>query len=311
LPAVVRRWLVLALVASAPLLLFVLGLTTHRSRETMLRISPQSYSVTDCLSTGAEAVGALFVNGLMAPFISYGKIRASTWVLVGLTVLCIAASRWRRRWTLASHVVSALAVVTLGVGVQLYTFALWARHPGEEPGETSALCATDIPQEPASITDQIVFESCTWLVNPTPVNGGRRESLSGLALYFLLASSAALWCGLSIGRRKGLRGYVRIGLVAANVVVLLLVLRQLPLAHAYSRWGLTYPPVEIVGGCDDELVEPLEEGLCCAYDVSAGATGTVLLVRGTGCPVAGQRPWDEKACRLRHRPERAVTQGCS
>lgn len=310
LPPAGRPWLVPALAALAPLFLFVLGLTVHRSRETMLRISPQSYSVTRSLATGAEAVGALFVKSLLAPFTSHAEIKTSAWTLLGLTVLCLAASR-RRRWPPAAYVASGLAAVTLGAGVLLYTFALRARHPGEEPADTSALCATDIPPDSASITDRIVFESCTWLVNPTPTNGEWRDSLSGLALYFLLASGAAVWCGLSIERRKGLRHYVRLGLIVVNVVVLLLVLRQLPLAHAYSSWGLTYPPVEIAGSCDDELVEPLEEGLCCAYDVSAGATETVLLIRGTECPVAGERPWDEETCKLRRLPERAVTQGCS
>ena len=282
--------------------------------EAMLRISPLSYPATEYLATGAQAVSDLFVNSLTALFSSRPSLQASAWGLACLAVLCLLASRWQHRRQVVGYVAMTVTASLLWVGVHVYTFALRARHPEERPDDTSALCSGDFFSDvgdPAPITELIVLESCSWLVHPTSTNEQWRQSLSGLAPYFLLASVSALWCGLRMGGRRGWRGSVRWGLLGAHVVVLLLVLRQVPLAHAYSRWGLDYPSVEIASGCEDELVAPLAAGICCAYDISAGAKETVLLVRGASCSVRGERPWDEAACPLRRGSIETVVQGCS
>ncbi len=308
-PVALRR-LFAGFVVSLPVLLFVLGTTAHRSRETMLRVSSLSYPAIELFSTGVQAVGDLFVNGLTALLSSLPVLQASAWGLVSLAVLCLVASRWQHRWRPAGYLAMTATALILWVGVHLYTFALRARHPEDRPDETSALCSDDFLSDPAPITESIVVESCSWLVHPTSTNEEWRQSLSGLTLLFLLASGSALWCGVRMGRRQGWQEYVRRVLLGVNVVVLLLILRQVPLAHAYARWGLEYPSIAIAGDCKNDLVEPLKAGICCAYDVSAGAKGTALLVRGTQCPVAGEQPWDEKGCPLRRLPVRAVVQGC-
>ncbi len=311
-PVALRR-LPVVFLALLPVLLLVLGSTIHRSRETMLRISALSYPASELLSTGAQAVGDLFVNGLTALLSSRPLLQGSAWSLVGLAMLCLVATRWQHGWRSAGYVAMTATATVLWVGVHLYTFALRARHPEERPAETSALCSGDFLADlgdPAPITELIVVESCSWLVHPTSTNEEWRQSLSGLALYFLLASGSALWCGIRMGHRRGWRENARRLLIGVNVVVLLLVLRQVPLAHSYSRWGLEYPSVDTAGHCEDELVEPLKAGICCAYDVSAGAKETVLLVRGAKCPVAGQRILDATACSLKAGLVTAVTQGC-
>lgn len=308
-PVALRR-LVAGLIVSLPVLLLVLGATAHRSRETMLRVSSLSYPTTELFATGAQAIGDLFVNSLTALFSSLPVLQASAWGLASLAVLCLLASGWQHRWRSAGYLAMTVAALMLWVGIHLYTFALRARHPEERPDQTSALCSGDFLSDPAPITELIVVESCSWLVHPTSTNEEWRQSLSGLILYFLLANGGALWCGVRMGRRRGWRETVRRVLLGVNVAVLLLILRQVPLAHAYAHWGLEYPSVEITGDCKNDLVEPLKAGICCAYDVSAGAKGTVLLVRGPACPTIGEQPWDKGGCPLRRLPVRSVVQGC-
>jgi hypothetical protein len=76
--------------------------------------------------------------------------------------------------------------------------------------------------------------------------------------------------------------------VAVHGALALFFLRLVPAAHAYSTWGVRYPPVTVrtdLPGCDPALGQALAAGSCCAFNVSGEATeGTVLLLWGSGCP---------------------------
>lgn len=272
-PALRRRLLIAALVVS-PLLLALFGDMAHRSRETMLRLNDHlTYPSATLLATGADATASLFMNALTSPFSSRPQIRASAWTLIVLTALCFAAFRWQGSRTWPGDLATWTAVLLLGGGILLYTLALRARHPGERPRDSNALCSNYFtePDKPAPIDEQVVVESCSWLAHPTETNEPWRQNLSGLALYFLTASLVVLGCGLRQGRRRGWREGVRLAGIAAHVVVLALVLRLLPLAYAYDRWGLDYPVAEL--GVD-----------CCRYYVSEGADEALFLVWGPACP---------------------------
>ncbi len=261
-----------ALLAALPVLLGVLGLQAHRSRETMLRLTKSlDYSIPTLVGTGTEAAVSFAINGLAAPLSSRPEVRTSAWALLALTGICLAALRWhgKRMWVV--DVALVLALVVLWVGIHLYTFALRARHGNEEPNHTQALCSSYFLGERATLTEQIVVESCSWLSHPTGSNGPWRQSLSGLVVLFLLANGTVLMGGVRLGRLQGRRRNVRRLLLGAHVVVLLFVLRQVPLAHAYERWGLDYP------------VDRVETG-CCRFDVSEGARVPAFVLWGPSCP---------------------------
>ena len=132
------------------------------------------------------------------------------------------------------------------------------------------------------------FETCTWLINDNPRNEGRRQGLGGVLGFLLLAAVGGAWMG---ARSRGLgprASWARWGLVAVHGALVLFFLRLVPAAHAYSTWGVSYPPVTVrtdLPGCDPALGQALAAGSCCAFNVSADATeGTVLLLWGSGCP---------------------------
>jgi len=132
------------------------------------------------------------------------------------------------------------------------------------------------------------FETCTWLINDNPRNEGRRQGLAGVLGFLLLAAGGGVWMG---ARSQGLgprASWARWGLVAIHGALALFFLQLVPAAHAYSTWGVRYPPVTVrtdLPGCDQALGQALAAGSCCAFNVSGDATeGTVLLLWGTGCP---------------------------
>ncbi|MCG8459602.1 MAG: CHAT domain-containing protein [Holophagales bacterium] len=321
LPAAARRSLAVAAVLVLPIALGALGQMTHGARETLLRLSPPlSYPVATLLWTGTEAVGSLLVNALTAPFSSRPEIRISAWLSIVLTLGCWGAIRSQRRRPLAGHlavcVAMALTASILWVGIHLYTFALRARHPGESPQDSTALCSNYFPRDPgkpgkpATITEQIVVESCSWLDHPTETHGEWRQSLSGLVVFLLLSSVVALRGGLGMGRQRGWLEAARRILIGANAVVLLLTVRQLPLAHAYYQWGLQYPSVTQVGAPHSELSRAIAGGSCCVYDVSEGANETVLFLWGPGCPVTGEQRWQVDGPSSIRQARRIVTGEC-
>src|SRR6187200_2577206 len=83
-------------------------------------------------------------------------------------------------------------------------------------------------------------------------------------------------------------GWERGPRVSGRAALVLFFLRLVPAAHAYSTWGVRYPPVTVrtdLPGCDQALGQALAAGSCCAFNVSEDATeGTVLLLWGSGCP---------------------------
>lgn len=297
-PTTTRRVLLAALIA-LPLLLAALGLMTHRSRETMLRLSaPLTYSSMVYLETGLEAGVSLFVNALASPLNSRPEIRASAWALIFLGSLCYAVFRWHRRRLWLVDTALALAFIMLWVGMSLYTFALRARHGVEQRGDTSLLCSNYFlhPGKPATIPEQIIVESCSWLAHPTQTNEEWRQGLSGLAGFFLLASGVAIWGAIWLPRRRRWYSGFRLGLLVGHLVVLLLILRQLPLAHAYYRWGLNYPAEEATPGC-------------CRYYVSEGAQEPVSLLWGPHCPERTE-DWESKRSKFVGHGHRTVSKQC-
>ena len=200
----------------------------------------------------------------------------------------------------------------LTVGSLFYTFGLHATAPQGE-SESPGLCSNQLQPDWAA---RISYESCSWLLNDSPQNEEKRQSLAGLLTWLLLASLAALVAGWQLRSAFAKRGRIshRV-LLGWHLLVLLFLLDKLPLAYAYSTWGLSYPAVTVTGDCSAELIEALEAGTCCAYEVSDAATTPVLLLRGKGCPGGGgQHAWapgEAEKCTLTLHRRRPVVQGCS
>jgi hypothetical protein len=163
----------------------------------------------------------------------------------------------------------------------------------------------------------VAYESCSWLTNDGARNDERRQSLGGLWGWLLLAVGSTLWTAWGGLRGQGLRGQGwqrrgRLGLVWVHAGLLLWLLWQLPLAHAYGAWGLKYPAVAITGTCDEALSAAMAAGTCCGFDVSAGAETPALLLRGSGCPRRGLWRWgkEDEKCQRTELGRRVVVQGC-
>jgi len=121
-------------------------------------------------------------------------------------------------------------------------------------------------------------------VNDTPRNDDRRSDLGGLLGWLLAAclTAAAAGARASVpGRRLS---WLRWGLVGIHALLALLLLRELPRAHAFASWGLSYPQVRVRETCDPNLARATTDGSCWAFDVSAGADKTVVFLQGPGCP---------------------------
>lgn len=277
----------------------ILGLVTERAREGLIGLPPLSYSKSDLVLTGAQSLGSL-------PWRAAASLAAPHPVLRGCAIagLLLAAAllagawflRRGRRGTLVLPTLAASAGVLIA-GAWLYSAAI---HTGlETPGAGRGLAC----EEQLSLRWDVsaAFETCTWLVNDNPRNDERRQGLGGVLGFLLLAAGSGAWLG---ARSKDLgprASWVRWGLVAVHAALVLFFLRLVPAAHAYSTWGLRYPPVTVrtdLPGCDQALGQALAAGSCCAYNVSEDATeGTVLLLWGSGCPGGGgfKAPQDVEA----------------
>ena len=264
----------------------ILGLVTERTREGLIGLPPLSYSKTDLVLTGVQSLWSL-------PWRAVASLAAPHPVLRGCAIACLLlaaallAGAWfprrGRRGTLALTTLAFSASVLLG-GAWLYSAAV---HTGlKTPGPGRGLAC----EEQLSLRWDVsaAFETCTWLINDTPRNEGRRQGLGGVLGFLLLAAGGGAWMG---ARSKGLgprASWARWGLVAVHAALALFFLRLVPAAHAYSTWGVRYPPVTVrtdLPGCDPALGQALAAGSCCAFNVSEDATeGTVLLLWGSGCP---------------------------
>src|SRR5262249_62033941 len=97
--------------------------------------------------------------------------------------------------------------------------------------------------------------------------------------------TAVLTGALASIKSRRLSG-LRWALVGAHGLLGLLLLSDLPRAHAFAKWGLRYPQVRIQEDCDKPLAQAIdnEKGNCLAFDVSADAEKKVIYVQGPGCP---------------------------
>lgn len=272
-----------ALVLALGVGLGLLGLVTERAREGLIGLRPLSYSTSDLLLTGVQALWSLpwkAVASLAAP---HPMLRWSAFAGLLLAAALAWLPRRGRRETLALTAL-AFSAGALLFGAWLYSAAV---HTGlETPGPGRGLACEEQLSRRWDLS--AAFETCTWLINDNPRNEGRRQGLGGLLGFLLLAAGAGAWMG---ARRRDLgprASWARWGLVAIHGGLVLFFLRLVPAAHAYSTWGVSYPPVTVrtdLPGCDPALGQALATGSCCAFNVSGDATeGTVLLLWGSGCP---------------------------
>lgn len=272
-----------ALIAALGAGLGVLGLVTERAREGLIGLPPLSYSTSDLVLTGVQSLWSLPWRAAASLAAPHPVLRWSTFAGLLLAAALLAGAWFRRRGPEALTTL-AFSAGALLFGAWLYSAAV---HTGlETPGPGRGLACEEQLSRRWDVS--AAFETCTWLINDTPRNEGRRQGLGGVLGFLLLAAGGGAWMG---ARTQGLgpRGaWARWGLVAVHAALVLFFLRLVPAAHAYSTWGVRYPPVTVrtdLPGCDPALGQALATGLCCAFNVSANATdGTVLLLWGSGCP---------------------------
>ncbi|HEX4962046.1 MAG TPA: serine/threonine-protein kinase [Thermoanaerobaculia bacterium] len=267
----------------------LLGLVTERAREGLIGLAPLSYSKSDLLLTGAQSLWSLpwqAVASLAAP---HPVLRWSAFAGLLLAAALLAGGWFPRRGRRGPRGTLALTALAASAGALL--FAAWlysaAVHTGlETPGAGRGLACEEQLSRRWDVS--AAFETCTWLINDNPRNEGRRQGLAGVLGFLLLAAGGGAWMG---ARSQGLgprASWARWGLVAVHGALALFFLQLVPAAHAYSTWGVRYPPVTVrtdLPGCDQALGQALAAGSCCAFNVSEDATdGTVLLLWGSGCP---------------------------
>lgn len=258
-----------------------LGFVTLRAREALLGLSPGlTYPKQQGLVTGLGAVGSLLWRGLSVLVSEHPVLQAGGWSLLFLLLALKAAARPARRPALVVGVL-ALSTVLLTLGGAFYRIALAADTRPEAGPSTGFGCGARLS---ANLADRAAFETCSWLVNDTPRNDGLRKDLGGLLGWLLAACLAGAVAGarlpLASRRLSGLRWL----LVGAHGLLGLLLLYDLPRAHAFGTWGLCYPQVRIHEDCDPALAQATATGNCWAFDVSAGAEKKAVFFRGSGCP---------------------------
>jgi hypothetical protein len=264
----------------------ILGLVTERAREGLIGLPSLSYSTSDLVLTGVQALWSLPWRAAASLAAPHPLLRWSACASLLLAAALLAGSRFPRRERRGTSALAALAVSAgaLLFGAWLYSAAV---HTGlETPGAGRGLVCEEQLSRRWDVS--AAFETCTWLINDNPRNEGRRQGLGGILGFLLLAASGGAWMGArsqDLGPRVS---WARWGLVAVHGALLLFFLRLVPAAHAYSTWGVRYPPVTVrtdLPGCDPALGQALAAGSCCAFNVSEDATeGTVLLLWGSGCP---------------------------
>ena len=282
-----------ALVIALGVGLGLLGLVTERARERLIGLPPLSYSTSDLLLAGAQSLWSLPWRAVAALAAPHPGLRWSAFAGLLLAAALLAGAWFPRRGRRGTLALTALAFSAgaLLFGARLYSAAV---HTGlETPGPGRGLACEEQLSRRWDVS--AAFETCTWLINDNPRNEGRRQGLGGVLGFLLLAAGAGAWLG---ARSQGLgprASWARWGLVAVHGALVLFFLQLVPAAHAYSTWGVRYPPVTVrtdLPGCDPALGQALATGSCCAFNVSGDATeGTVLLLWGSGCPGgAGFKP---------------------
>lgn len=273
----------------------LLGLAIERAREGLIGLPSLSYSKSDLVLTGVQSLGSLPWRAAASLAAPHAVLRGCAFAGLLLAAALLAGARLlrrRRRGTTLALTLPAFSASVLIAGAWLYSAAV---HTGlETPGPGRGLACEEQLSRRWDVS--AAFETCTWLINDNPRNDERRQGLGGLLGFLLLAAGGGAWMGTRSGARSQGLGprtssrvsWARWGLVAVHAALVLFFLRLVPAAHAYSTWGVRYPPVTVrtdLPGCDPALGQALAAGSCCAFNVSADATdGTVLLLWGSGCP---------------------------
>jgi hypothetical protein len=307
------RWAEWAVkLAAASLLLggglYALGTFTMRARELLIRVPALRYPREELVQLGTEVLLDLPGDALAA----LGAPEASLSVLAWLAVFVIAgiaygSARCGFRQLLASRVVLGIAACGLLVGLRLYDAAIFPRF-GEELQSSSGRLCRDTLSEPAPWTESIAFETCSWIANPGERNAARRQGLAGLLGWGLAVLVSCLFAARKFettpnGRRVWFAVFASLGLGFV---------RLLPAAHAVARWGHEYPAIGVDGV--SKLASSVDRGVCCVFDISAGAIDRSLLLRGSGCPdgVGHQViAADQLRAGLRVLGNRVIGQGCN
>jgi len=257
-----------------------LGFVTLRAREALLGLSPGlTYPQQEWLVTGLDALGALFRRGLAVLAADHPVLQRSAWTLLVLLLAVVLAARARRPALLLGALI--LSTLLLVVGCGFYRTALAASSSPDEGPSRAFHCGTGLS---ANLADRAAFETCSWLVNDAPRNDARRSDLGGLLGWLLAACLATAVAGARAPVASRSLSRLRWALVGVNSILGLLLLYDLPRAHAFSTWGLRYPQVGIQEKCDPLLAQATLARACWAFDVSADAENKVVFLQGSGCP---------------------------
>jgi hypothetical protein len=257
-----------------------LGFVTLRAREGLLGLSPGlSYPKQEWLVTGFDALGSLLWRGLSVLASDHPVLQGSAWALLLLLFGLILAARSKRLPLLLG--VLALSALLLVVGSSFYRIALAATSSPDAGPSRGVHCGERLSP---NLADRIAFETCSWLVNDTSRNDARRSDLGGLLGWLLAACLTAVVAGTRAPVASPRLSRLRWVLVAVHALLVLLLLYDLPRAHAFSSWGLRYPQVQLQEKCDPALARATTVGSCWAFDVSAGAEKQVVFLQGAGCP---------------------------
>jgi hypothetical protein len=288
--------------------LWLCGQKSLQARESLLGIEAQTYSTQHVLITGVDAAWSSFWRGLLTIFSQHSLLRGSALVCLG-TIFCLTVSRHfgrlRRPAVLA---VLAAGAMAFSLGGGFYVIALRATNLNAGDSGRGLYCGG---QPGRNLADLVAFETCSWMTNDSPTNEEHRQSLSGLLGWLVATCSWAAWSGVRLGPLPSLASRLRWFLVAVHILLAVFLLRFLPLAYAYSTWGLRYPPVKLKAGCGEALAAAIGNGSCCAFDISEGAAQNLLLLRGKGCPEGpGVVTFSNSQCFVRQGGPQIIFLGC-
>ena len=263
-----------------------LGFLAQRAREALLDLPPGlTYPNQEHLGTGFDALGSLFWRGLSVLTSDHSVLKGSAWALLLLLGLVLAARS--KRWPAFPLGALTVSTLLLVVGSGFYRIALAATSAPDAGPSRGVHCGNGLSR---NLADQAAFETCSWLVNDTPLNDMRRSNLAGLLGWLLAACLTAVVAGARTPIVSRRLSRLRWALVGVHALLALLLLHDLPRAYAFGTWGLRYPLVKIQETCGngkDEmkvLAKATAAGNCWAFDVSAGAEEKMAFVQGSGCP---------------------------
>lgn len=282
-PRRTAAWLARALVLAGVVMLLScwLGVRAQRARELLIGISEGdafSYSTGELLATGLMALPQLALYMLIGPFIGLGIERWAVPILAAVA----GATWWLHRRGHVRTLVVGLAVLlpVLAFGAVFHAHAARVHH--------IAMGKSDCPDWVETVPEQVRFEVCSWLRNPTDVNERRREALAGLGAWFAVGLALLTALGISVARCRSRRGSVcwpAVGLAAMHGLLFVYALMQVPRVYAIARWGLEYPNVTAIHAdcASAALRDAVANDTCQVVDVTGGADSEAWIVWGSGC----------------------------